>query len=65
MRQGNIAMREIISRDPVSHQPGGILFLGDTIIGHPPGTLGFVPKAKLDNPLKLKQSLRKLHDLDF
>ena len=65
MRQGNIAMREIISRDPVSHQPGGILFLGDTIIGHPPGTLGFVRKAKLDNPLKLKQALRKLRDLDF
>ena len=44
---------------------GGILILGDAIIGHPPGSLGLIPEHKLDNRALLKQSLRKLLNLDF
>ena len=49
----------------VSRQLGGILVLGDAIIGHPPGALGLIPEEKLDNPAKLKLSLRKLLDYNF
>jgi len=49
----------------VSHELGGILILGDAIIGHPPGALGLIPEQKLDNPAKLKLSLRKLLDYNF
>jgi glyoxylase-like metal-dependent hydrolase (beta-lactamase superfamily II) len=55
--------------DPAHHalsrQLGGILLLGDAIIGNPPGALGLIPTPKLDNPAQLKQSLRKLLDYDF
>ena len=37
----------------------------DAIIGNPPGALGLIPGPKLDDPRKLKQSLRKLLDYDF
>jgi glyoxylase-like metal-dependent hydrolase (beta-lactamase superfamily II) len=49
----------------ISGQLGGILLLGDAIIGHPPGALGLIPEHKLDDPAKLKQSLRKVLDYDF
>jgi glyoxylase-like metal-dependent hydrolase (beta-lactamase superfamily II) len=49
----------------ISRQLGGILLLGDAIIGHPPGALGLIPEHKLDDPAKLKQSLRKVLDYDF
>jgi hypothetical protein len=45
----------------------GIFTWGSTyaIIGHPPGALGLIPEHKLDNPAKLKQSLKKVFDYDF
>jgi glyoxylase-like metal-dependent hydrolase (beta-lactamase superfamily II) len=49
----------------VSREMGGILLLGDAIIGHPPGALSLIPEPKLDDPSKLKRSLRKLLDYDF
>jgi glyoxylase-like metal-dependent hydrolase (beta-lactamase superfamily II) len=49
----------------ISRELGGILLLGDAIIGHPPGALGLIPEHKLDNPAKLKQSLQKVLDYDF
>jgi glyoxylase-like metal-dependent hydrolase (beta-lactamase superfamily II) len=49
----------------VSRELGGIVLLGDAIIGHPPGALGLIPEHKLDNPAQLKQSLRKLLAYDF
>lgn len=49
----------------VSRDLGGILLLGDAIIGNPPGALGLIPESKLDDPSKLKKSLRKLLDYDF
>jgi glyoxylase-like metal-dependent hydrolase (beta-lactamase superfamily II) len=49
----------------VSREMGGILLLGDAIIGNPPGGLSLIPEPKLDDPSKLKRSLRKLLDYDF
>lgn len=49
----------------VSREMGGILLLGDAIIGNPPGALGLIPEAKLDDPSKLKRSLPKLLVYDF
>ena len=46
-------------------EAGGILLLGDAIIGHPPGFLGLIPEHKLDNSSKLKRSLNKLLEYDF
>jgi glyoxylase-like metal-dependent hydrolase (beta-lactamase superfamily II) len=52
-------------RNTISHQVGGIVLLGDALIGHPPGHLRFVPEHKLDDPVQLKKSLRKLLSLEF
>jgi glyoxylase-like metal-dependent hydrolase (beta-lactamase superfamily II) len=49
----------------VSRQMGGILLLGDAIIGNPPGTLSLIPENKLDDSNTLRRSLRKLLDYDF
>ena len=49
----------------ISRELGGILLLGDAIIGHPPGALGLIPEGKLDDPAQLKRSLCKLLDYDF
>jgi glyoxylase-like metal-dependent hydrolase (beta-lactamase superfamily II) len=49
----------------VSREMGGILLLGDAIIGNPPGALSLIPEAKLDDPSKLRRSLPKLLDYDF
>jgi glyoxylase-like metal-dependent hydrolase (beta-lactamase superfamily II) len=49
----------------VSRERGGILLLGDAIIGNPPGALSLIPEPKLDDPSKLKRSLHKLLDYDF
>jgi glyoxylase-like metal-dependent hydrolase (beta-lactamase superfamily II) len=49
----------------VSREMGGILLLGDAIIGHPPGALGLIPEPKLDDPVMLRRSLRKLLSYDF
>ena len=49
----------------VSRDKGGIVLLGDAIIGHPPGALGLIPEPKLDDLPRLKRSLRKLLDYEF
>ncbi len=55
--------------DPAHHaysrEIGGIVLLGDAIIGNPPGALGLIPEAKLDDPQTLKRSLLKLLDYEF
>lgn len=43
----------------------GILFLGDAAIGNPPGRCSLLPEAKLDNPARLRASLRALLEVDF
>jgi glyoxylase-like metal-dependent hydrolase (beta-lactamase superfamily II) len=62
---GEIALYFDPAHHAVSRELGGILLLGDAIIGHPPGTLALIPEPKLDNPAQLKRSLRKLLDYDF
>jgi glyoxylase-like metal-dependent hydrolase (beta-lactamase superfamily II) len=42
-----------------------LLFLGDAAIGNPPGRCALLPDAKLDNPARLRASLRALLDVDF
>jgi glyoxylase-like metal-dependent hydrolase (beta-lactamase superfamily II) len=49
----------------LSRDLGGILLLGDALIGNPPGALALIPEPKLDNPALLRQSLRKLLDYEF
>ena len=43
----------------------GILIVGDAIIGNPPGQCGLLPERVMDDPARLRSSLRKLLDLDF
>lgn len=52
-------------KHPVSRTAGGILLLGDALIGHPPGALALIPAEKLDDRAQLKKSLLKLLDYDF
>ena len=42
-----------------------ILFLGDALIGKPPGTVTLLPEEKYDDILKAKAGIRILQDLDF
>jgi glyoxylase-like metal-dependent hydrolase (beta-lactamase superfamily II) len=62
---GEIALYFDPAHHTVSRELGGILLLGDAIIGHPPETLALIPEPKLDNPAQLKQSLQKLLDYEF
>jgi glyoxylase-like metal-dependent hydrolase (beta-lactamase superfamily II) len=62
---GEIGLYLDPAQHAVSRELGGILLLGDAIIGNPPGALSLIPEPKLDDPPKLKRSLRKLLDYDF
>ena len=62
---GEIGLYFDPARNKLSRELGGIVLLGDALIGHPPSHLRFVPDHKLDNPAQLKESLRKLLALDF
>ena len=42
-----------------------ILIVGDAIIGNPPGQCGILPERVMDDPSRLRGSLRKLLNLDF
>ena len=44
---------------------GGTMILGDAIIGEPMGSLGLLPKEKIQNQEELEQSLQKLSSLIF
>lgn len=43
----------------------GVLLVGDTIIGDPPGQLRILPDEKVEDKAKLMESLRRLADLRF
>ncbi len=62
---GEIGLHLDPAHHALSRELGGIVLLGDAIIGHPPGALGLIPEHKLDNPAQLRASLRKLLDLEF
>jgi glyoxylase-like metal-dependent hydrolase (beta-lactamase superfamily II) len=42
-----------------------VLIVGDAIIGNPPGSLGLLRESVMDDPPRLRESVRKLLDLDF
>ncbi len=42
-----------------------ILILGDAVIGNPPGSCGLLSERVMDDPTRLRMSVRKLLDLDF
>ncbi len=43
-----------------------ILLVGDAVIGDPPGRCRLLPEEKLDEPARLRESVRRLHDeVDF
>ena len=42
-----------------------ILFLGDALIGKPPGTVTLLPEEKYDDILKAKAGIKILQNLDF
>ncbi len=43
----------------------GILIVGDAVIGNPPGQCGLLPDRVMDDPARLRSSVRKFLDLDF
>jgi glyoxylase-like metal-dependent hydrolase (beta-lactamase superfamily II) len=42
-----------------------ILVVGDICVGNPPGKLGLLPEAAMDDPARLRASLQHLGELDF
>jgi glyoxylase-like metal-dependent hydrolase (beta-lactamase superfamily II) len=42
-----------------------ILLIGDAVIGNPPGSLGLLRESVMDDPPRLRESVRKLLDLDL
>jgi glyoxylase-like metal-dependent hydrolase (beta-lactamase superfamily II) len=42
-----------------------ILFVGDAVIGNPPGRCNVLPERVLDDPARLRASLKQLLVLDF
>lgn len=42
-----------------------LLIVGDAVIGNPPGRCGLLREQVMDDPQRLRQSVRQLLDLDF
>jgi glyoxylase-like metal-dependent hydrolase (beta-lactamase superfamily II) len=42
-----------------------ILIVGDAIIGNPPGSCGLLREKVMDDPARLRSSIRRLLDVDF
>ena len=42
-----------------------LLIVGDAVIGNPPGRCGLLREHVMDDPQRLRQSVRRLLDLDF
>jgi glyoxylase-like metal-dependent hydrolase (beta-lactamase superfamily II) len=42
-----------------------LLIVGDAVIGHPPGSCALLREKVMDDPARLKHSVRKLLDLEF
>lgn len=42
-----------------------LLIVGDAVIGNPPGACGLLPETVMDDPARLRASVRGLLDLDF
>ena len=68
-RIGPLRVVEAAGKSPgevVLHWPERrILFVGDAVIGRPPGACGILPDRLLDDPARLRRSVRGFLDLDF
>jgi glyoxylase-like metal-dependent hydrolase (beta-lactamase superfamily II) len=42
-----------------------VLIVGDAVVGNPPGRLSLLREKVLDDPAKLRESVRQLVSLDF
>jgi glyoxylase-like metal-dependent hydrolase (beta-lactamase superfamily II) len=42
-----------------------ILIVGDAVIGHPPGKCSLLPEKVMDDPVRLRHSVRAFLDLEF
>ncbi len=42
-----------------------MLIVGDAVIGNPPGHCGLLRELVMDDPARLRDSVRRLLDLDF
>ena len=42
-----------------------LLIVGDAVIGNPPGQCALLREKVMDDPVRLRQSVRKLLDLEF
>jgi glyoxylase-like metal-dependent hydrolase (beta-lactamase superfamily II) len=48
------------------HWPGRrVLFVGDAVVGNPPGACSLLPEKVMDDPRRLRASVRELLALDF
>lgn len=52
---------EIAFHDPARR----LLVVGDAVIGNPPGKLSLLPERVMDDPARLRASVRSLLELDF
>jgi glyoxylase-like metal-dependent hydrolase (beta-lactamase superfamily II) len=52
---------EVALHDPARR----LLVVGDAVIGNPPGRLSLLPERVMDDPPRLRASLRRLLELDF
>jgi glyoxylase-like metal-dependent hydrolase (beta-lactamase superfamily II) len=52
---------EVALHDPVRR----LLLVGDAVIGNPPGRLSLLPERVMDDPSRLRASVRRLLELDF
>jgi glyoxylase-like metal-dependent hydrolase (beta-lactamase superfamily II) len=52
---------EVALHDPARR----LLVVGDAVIGNPPGRLSLLPERVMDDPPRLRASLRQLLELDF
>jgi glyoxylase-like metal-dependent hydrolase (beta-lactamase superfamily II) len=42
-----------------------LLFIGDAVVGNPPGQCGLLREKVMDDPVRLRTSVRNLLELDF
>jgi glyoxylase-like metal-dependent hydrolase (beta-lactamase superfamily II) len=66
---GPLAIIEVPGKSPgeiVLHWPERrLLIVGDAVIGNPPGRCSLLPEKVMDDPARLRTSVRRLLDLDF
>ena len=68
-RIGPLAVVAVAGKSPgevALHWPERrLLIVGDAVIGNPPGRCGLLREKVMDDPARLRQSVRKLLDLEF